>query len=88
MVLFGSLRHNVVRSRNAATASGEPRGMHKAGDQIEFRFRMHKDDFDPYVVAGAKEGEAYKNLGRAWIVARNRAGLHDAHLARRIQASA
>ncbi|HVA17857.1 MAG TPA: hypothetical protein VMV59_09120 [Candidatus Dormibacteraeota bacterium] len=35
-----------------ATASGEPRGTRKAGDQTEFRFRLHKDDFDPYVVAG------------------------------------
>ena len=35
-----------------ATASGEPRGTHKAGDETELRFRLHKDDFDPYVVAG------------------------------------
>jgi len=35
-----------------ATASGEPRGMHKASGETEFRFRLHRDDFGPYVVAG------------------------------------
>ncbi|MFI5127374.1 MAG: hypothetical protein ACHQJX_11165, partial [Candidatus Acidiferrales bacterium] len=42
-----------VRATFVATASGEPRGMHKGGEHIVFRFRMLKVDFDPYVVAGA-----------------------------------
>lgn len=36
-----------------ATASGQPRGTHKTNNETEFRFRLHKDDFDPYVAAGA-----------------------------------
>jgi integrase len=34
----------------------------------------------PYIVAGAKQGEPYKNLGRAWIIAREFAGLWDCRL--------
>ncbi|MHB8412254.1 MAG: hypothetical protein ACYDDI_09960 [Candidatus Acidiferrales bacterium] len=34
------------------TASGGPRGTHKTNNETEYRFRLHKDDFDPYVVAG------------------------------------
>ena len=34
----------------------------------------------PFVVAGAKPGEPYQNLGRAWIVVRGRAGLDDVRL--------
>ena len=34
----------------------------------------------PFVIAGAKKGEPYKNLGRAWIVVRGRAGLDDVRL--------
>lgn len=36
-----------------ATASGEPRGTRKAGGETELRFRLRKDDFDPYVAAGS-----------------------------------
>ena len=35
-----------------ATASGEPRGAHKSGNETEFRFRLRKNDFDPFVAAG------------------------------------
>ena len=41
-----------VPANFAATASGEPRGAHKARGETEFRFRLRKNDFDPYVVAG------------------------------------
>jgi integrase len=34
----------------------------------------------PFVIAGAKQGEPYKNLGRAWIVVRGKAGLDDVRL--------
>lgn len=34
----------------------------------------------PYVIAGAKPGEPYRNLSRAWIVARSYAGLNDVRL--------
>jgi integrase len=33
-----------------------------------------------YVIAGAKPDEAYKNLSRAWIIARERVGLNDVRL--------
>ncbi|MGH9732750.1 MAG: hypothetical protein ACRD4A_13725 [Candidatus Acidiferrales bacterium] len=36
-----------------ATASGQLRGTHKTASETEFRFRLRKNDFDPYVVAGA-----------------------------------
>ncbi len=35
---------------------------------------------EPYVVAGAKPRQRYQNLGRAWIIVRNRAGLNDVRL--------
>ncbi|MHB8526003.1 MAG: gluzincin family metallopeptidase [Candidatus Acidiferrales bacterium] len=35
-----------------ATASGEPRGTHTTRNETELRFRLRKNDFDPYVVAG------------------------------------
>ena len=35
---------------------------------------------EPYIVAGAKEGESFKNLGRSWIVARAYGGLEDVRL--------
>jgi integrase len=34
----------------------------------------------PYVIAGAKPGQPYKNLSRAWILVRTKAGLHDVRL--------
>jgi integrase len=34
----------------------------------------------PFVIAGAKQGEPYKNLSRAWIVVRRRAKLDDVRL--------
>ncbi|HEV2223709.1 MAG TPA: hypothetical protein VGR84_11965 [Candidatus Acidoferrales bacterium] len=41
-----------VPANFVATASGEPRGTRKARGETGFRFRLRKDDFDPYVVAG------------------------------------
>jgi integrase len=35
---------------------------------------------EPFIIAGAIAGEPYKNLGRAWIVARAYAGLDDCRL--------
>jgi integrase len=35
---------------------------------------------EPYVIAGAKPGEALKNLSRSWIVARAKRGLDDVRL--------
>ena len=35
-----------------ATASGEAHSTHKTRNESEFRFRLRKNDFDPYVVAG------------------------------------
>lgn len=46
-----------------ATASGEPRGTHKTNSETEFRFRLHKDDFDPYVVAGLYQQQRVSGSG-------------------------
>jgi integrase len=35
---------------------------------------------EPYIIAGAKKGEPFKNLGRSWIVARAYSGLQDCRL--------
>ena len=42
-----------VPANFVATASGESRGTHKTDNDTEFRFRLRKDDFDPFVAAGA-----------------------------------
>jgi hypothetical protein len=34
------------------TASGQPRAASKQNGQVEYRFLIHKGDFDPYVLAG------------------------------------
>jgi hypothetical protein len=52
-----------VPANFVVTASGEPRGTHKAGDQTEFRFRLGKDDFDPYVAAGAYQQQRIPGSG-------------------------
>lgn len=36
-----------------ATASGRPQGQKERAGEIEYRFRIGKKDFDPYVIAGA-----------------------------------
>ena len=48
-----------VPANFVATASGETRAAHKASGETEFRFLLHRDDFDPYVVAGAYQQQKF-----------------------------
>jgi integrase len=58
--------------------TNEPRTIHLSDAAIEVLKILPRAG--PYVVAGAKPGEPYRNLGRAWIVARAYAGLQDCRL--------
>ena len=52
-----------VPANFVATAGGELRRTRKTGDQTEFRFLLHKDDFDPYVVAGQYQQQRISGPG-------------------------
>jgi len=52
-----------VPAKFVATASGELRRTRKASGETEFRFRLHKDDFDPYVVAGQYQQQRIAGSG-------------------------
>ncbi|HLW44519.1 MAG TPA: hypothetical protein VKS00_08515 [Candidatus Acidoferrales bacterium] len=52
-----------VPANFVATASGELRRARKTGDETELRFRLHKDDFDPYVVAGQYQQQRIAGSG-------------------------
>jgi integrase len=58
--------------------TNEPRTIHLSDAAIEVLRAVPR--VGPYIVAGAKPGEPYKNLGRAWIVARKYADLEDCRL--------
>jgi integrase len=58
--------------------TNEPRTIHLSDAALEVLRTLPR--VGPYIVAGAKESEPYKNLGRAWIIARKYAGLEDVRL--------
>jgi integrase len=59
--------------------TNEPRTIHLPDAAIEILKTLPRSG--PYIVAGAKSGEPYKNLSRAWIIARSYAsGLGDVRL--------
>ena len=58
--------------------TNEPRTIHLSNAAIEILKTLPR--VGKFIIAGAKEDEAYKNLSRAWIVARAFAGLHDVRL--------
>jgi integrase len=58
--------------------TNEPRTIHLSDAALEVLRAVPK--IGPFIVAGANEGEPYKNLGRAWIVARKFAELDDVRL--------
>jgi len=58
--------------------TNEPRTVHLSDAALEVLRGIPR--VGPYIIAGAKDGEPYKNLGRAWIVAREYAGLDDVRL--------
>jgi len=51
-----------------ATASGEPRGTHTTRNETELRFRLRKDDFDPYIVAGQYQQQRVTTSDRAVVI--------------------
>ena len=58
--------------------TNEPRTIHLSDAAVEvLRTVPH---VGPYVIAGARHGEPFKNLSRSWIVAREYAGLKDVRL--------
>jgi integrase len=58
--------------------TNEPRTIHLSDAALEVLHGLPR--VGPYIVAGAKAGEPYKNLGRAWIKARGLVGLDDVRL--------
>jgi len=57
-----------VPANFVATASGEPRGTHKTGNETELRFLLHKDDFDPYVAAGQYQQQTVSTAGASVVI--------------------
>ena len=58
--------------------TNEPRTIHLSDAALDVLSSLPR--VGPYIVAGANVGEPYKNLGRAWIVARALVGLDDVRL--------
>jgi len=58
--------------------TNEPRTIHLSEAALEVLRALPR--VGPFIIAGAIDGEPYKNLGRAWIVAREYAGLDDVRL--------
>ena len=57
-----------VPANFVVTASGEPRGTHKASGETAFRFLLHKDDFDPCVAAGAYQQQTITTADGAVVI--------------------
>jgi integrase len=58
--------------------TNDPRTIHLSDAALEVLRALPR--IGPYVIAGANEGEPYKNLSRAWIIAREKRGLNDVRL--------
>jgi integrase len=58
--------------------TNEPRTIHLSDAALEVLRSVPRAE--PYIIAGANAGEPYKNLGRAWIIARAYAGLENVRL--------
>jgi integrase len=58
--------------------TNEPRTIHLSEAALEIVRTTPR--VGPFIIAGAKDGEPYKNLSRAWIVARQYAGLDGVRL--------
>jgi integrase len=58
--------------------TNRPRTVHLSEAALEVLRGLPR--IGPHIIAGAKPGEAYKNLTRAWIIAREYAGLNDVRL--------
>ena len=69
-------QRRLVRLPDSKT--NEPRTIHLSDAALEVLKGVPR--VGPYVIAGVKHREAFKNLSRAWIVAREYAGLKDVRL--------
>jgi integrase len=69
-------QRKLVRLPDSKT--NEPRTIHLSDAAVEVLKTLPR--VGPYVIAGAVPAEPYKNLSRAWIVARAYAGLEDVRL--------
>lgn len=58
--------------------TNEPRTIHLSEAALEVLRGLPR--VQPFVIAGAKPGAPFQNLGRSWIVARKYAGLNDVRL--------
>jgi integrase len=58
--------------------TNDPRTIHLSDAALEVLKTLPR--IEPYIIAGAKLGESFKNLSRSWIVARAYAGLGDVRL--------
>ncbi|WP_339033400.1 tyrosine-type recombinase/integrase [Bradyrhizobium symbiodeficiens] len=58
--------------------NNQPRTIHLSEAAVQVLQGLPR--IEPYIIAGAKAGEAYKNLSRAWIIARAFEGLNDVRL--------
>jgi integrase len=58
--------------------TNDPRTIHLSDAALEVLKTLPR--VEPYIIAGAKPGESFKNLSRSWIVARAYAGLDDVRL--------
>jgi integrase len=70
------LERKLVRLPDSKT--NEPRTIHLSPAALEVVRTIPR--IQPYIIAGAKHGEPFKNLSRSWIVAREYAGLGDVRL--------
>ena len=69
-------QRNIIRLPDSKT--NEPRTIHLSEAAIEVLKTIPR--VGPFIVAGANEGEPYKNLSRAWSIARKYSGLDDVRL--------
>jgi integrase len=67
---------NIIRLGDSMT--NDPRTIHLSDAALEVLRSLPRRE--PYVIAGVKAGESFKNLSRSWIVARKYGGLDDVKL--------
>jgi integrase len=69
-------QRRIIRLPDSKT--NEPRTIHLSGAAVEVLQATPR--VGPYIIAGAVDGQPFKNLSRSWIVARKFAGLGDVRL--------
>jgi integrase len=69
-------QRKIIRLPDSKT--NEPRTIHLSDAALEVLDGVPR--IGPYIIAGALPGEPYKNLTRAWAIAREYAGLNDVRL--------